>query len=141
MRRVDESSAEPARGSAVWRVRTKSNAPVWRRLAGQVLAQADVSTPSGQALLVRVARNSPLDLSDANGAASNDPLSALFAVVAAQTQMRGRTGWTITVIRPAAEWRAERKLFAQKVMADAIVADIALAIVDAIERGDRLWRE
>ena len=141
---MDNGSVEPEPGRSVttWRVRANSSAPFWRRLSRRLLAQAEVSAPEGQNFIVRVERNSPLDLSDANGvASSNDPLGVLLSVIATQAQTRGRTGWTIRVIRPATEWRAERKLFAQKVMADAIVADIAMSIVDAIERGDRLWRD
>jgi hypothetical protein len=43
------------------------------------------------------------------------------------------------VLAPATATRAERAKFRQDVTAQAIVADVASAVVQALARGDALW--
>jgi hypothetical protein len=64
-----------------------------------------------------------------------------MSLALAQAKTRGRTGWTIRVVSPPSAWRAERQRFVQSVMPDALVVDVALAVVGAIERGDHLWTD
>ena len=45
------------------------------------------------------------------------------------------------VLEPATVWRSERVIFRQPVNAVAIVAEVALVIADAVQRGDMLWNE
>jgi hypothetical protein len=54
---------------------------------------------------------------------------------------RGKTGWKISVVTVPTTARAAREIFRQDVLAQPIVADIALVVVEAIRRGDKLWAE
>jgi hypothetical protein len=54
-------------------------------------------------------------------------------------RLRGRTGWSIRVIKPPTAMKADREMFRQDVLARALVADIALVFVEALRRGEQLW--
>jgi hypothetical protein len=136
---VEETADRSSPPAAPWHVRKKAKIPFWQRLSPRVLAQTTVTAASGTVVVVRIRRNSPVDLSAPDGISSSDLASALVELVAAQAKTRGRTGWTIQVVRPATLWRAERSLFIQRVNAAPLVVDIALAVVDAIQRGEKLW--
>ena len=80
-----------------------------------------------------MARNSPI-----KGLTGNtDIIDAVVDIL----RVWGKTGWKISVLTVPTGTRAEREIFRQDVLAQAIVADIALVVVEAIRRGDRLWVE
>ncbi len=56
-------------------------------------------------------------------------------------RVRGKTGWKISVMTVATAARASREIFRQDVLAQPIVADVTLVVVEAIRRGDKLWAE
>jgi hypothetical protein len=128
---------EPASNLA-WRTLRDRRRPWWRRLSSQTLAQTEVFTPDAERYLVRVSRNSPIKTGTG---VVDDAGQGIGDLVVANLKARGRTGWTVKVVAPAAGRRAERELFRQEILAGPIVADVALAVVAALERGDALWDE
>jgi hypothetical protein len=102
-------------------------------MSGQALAQAKVAAPDEVSYLVRVARNSSIKRPTGN--------TDIIDAVVDNLRVWGKTGWKISVLTVPTTTRASREIFRQDVLAQAIVADIALVVVEAIRRGDRLWAE
>ena len=102
-------------------------------MSGQLLAQAEVAAPDGVNYLVRVVRNSPIKRPTGN--------TDIIDAVVDSLRVWGNTGWKISVLTVPTNTRASREIFRQDVLAQAIVADIAIVMVEATRRGDRLWAE
>jgi hypothetical protein len=136
---VSDQSAAGDAGDPVWKVLRSSKRPWWRRASAQTLAQVEVVAPDTVRYLVRVSRNAPI----AGGADAlrGGDVSSLAGLVVKNVGAFGDTGWTIAVLEPATAWRSERVIFRQPVNAVAIVADVALVIADAVQRGEILWDE
>jgi hypothetical protein len=66
-------------------------------------------------------------------------LNSAVEVAVDNVRLVGRTGWSITILKPPTGIRASRELYQQDVRAQAIMVDLAFVIVDALRRGDRLW--
>ena len=126
-------------GEPVWKVLRRSKRPWWRRVSAQTLAQVEVVTPHAVRYLIRISRNAPLQ-GGAEAFRGGDA-SSLASLVVRNVSAFGDTGWTVMVLEPATAWRSERVIFRQPVNAVAIVAEIALVIADAVQRGDILWDE
>jgi hypothetical protein len=126
-----------ASDEVVWRALVDKRRAVWRRLSAQTLAQAEVTAPDGTIYLVRISRNEPIK----GGGRNVGDLGSAIELAVENIRTAGATGWSISVLKPPTPFRAPRQLFRQKVHAQAIVVDIAFVIVEAIQRGDRLWDE
>ena len=123
----------------MWK-RLERNRPWYRRLASQTLTEALVTAPDGSRYIVRVRRNAPL-VGPHSGADSSDPVSMIMGLVKSNARVRGETGWTIEVVAPEGRWKGERVLYSQPVGARAILADVILAVTNAVQRGERFWTD
>ncbi|UQX89249.1 hypothetical protein M6D93_04405 [Jatrophihabitans telluris] len=122
-----------------WRVRVMPSRG-WRRWFNRTLAQADVATPQGGRYLVRIVRNLPFTQSPLGPFDDLVPQQiSLAALVAANVYPRGRTGWSVHVVKPATPWRAERVVFTRRSRDAADVVDRAVGLADAAYRGEKPW--
>jgi hypothetical protein len=134
-------SAEPggdATSGVAWK-RLNLDRPWYHKLASHPLAEAKVESTDGRTYFVRIRKNSPLI--GPQSVDASDPLSTVFGVVKANVEAGGETGWRIDVVAPASGWRRETVLYTQHVGARAIVVDVIMAVTQALERGDKLWRD
>ena len=124
-----------------WRVRQDDRR--WsRRWVQRSLAQADVIAPDGSRYLVRVSRNLPLRSTPLGPFDSMLPQHvSLPVLVAANLYKRGRTGWSVEILRPETAWRAQHVIFKQKVHAGSDVAAIAIASASSVHQGSKPWDE
>lgn len=111
----------------------------YQRLSAQHLAEAEVRAPDGTSYLVRVERNAPLARPSQIASEDGGSVTGLVNFVRINADLDGNTGWTITVLDVPRKWRSERIRYTQHVGAKAIVADVTVAITDALARGDTLW--
>lgn len=122
-----------------WRVRHTA-LPWWKRWLDRRLAQADVTAPDGTGYQVRVVRNLPLRESPLGPFDEFVPQHlSLAALVGANLYARGRTGWSVQVLRPETPWRSARVIHARRIRGGAEVADAALALVASVQRGELPW--
>jgi hypothetical protein len=124
-----------------WRVR-QNPLPWWRRWLDRRLALADVVAPDGARYNVRVLRNVPLRGSPLGPFDNLVPTHfSLPVLVAANLYARGRTGWVLEVATAETAWRASHVIYARRVRGGVEVADLALELAAAVQRGSRPWED
>jgi hypothetical protein len=122
-----------------WRVR-RTPLPWWRRWLDRRLAQADVIAPDGSRFHVRVLRNVPVRGSPLGPIDNFVPTHvSLPVLIGANLYTRGRTGWILEVARAETPWRASRVIYSRRVRGGPEVADAAVALASAVQRGDEPW--
>jgi hypothetical protein len=136
---MPEEVAEGLPSKLAWK-RLERDRPWYRRLASQALTEALVAAPDGTRYIVRVRRNAPLAGPD-SGADHSELISVILGLVKSNARVRGETGWTIDVVAPEGRWKGERVLYSQRVGARAILADVVLAVTNAVQRGDKFWQD
>jgi len=126
-------------GEPVWSVVRPARGGLGR-LTDRRVVQSDVVAPDGRRYRVAICRNRPWP--DSSLLSADDlALSALSAaaVVARAVAARGRFGWTITVSAPESKWRANRAVYRERSRDADVVANRALDLARAIQRGERPW--
>lgn len=122
-----------------WRVR-QGSLHGRRRWLDRRLAQADVVAPDGTLYQVRILRNLPFcesPLGPFDGVVPQQV--SLAALIGANLHARGRTGWSVQVVRPATRWRSERVVHTHRIRGGSEVADAALGLAAAVQRGETPW--
>jgi hypothetical protein len=116
--------------------------PWWKKWFDRRLAQADVTAPDQTRYHVRVSRNVPLresPLGPLEGMLPNH--ITLPILIGANAYTRGRTGWVLEVLAAETAWRAERVIHSRRVRGEADVADAAIELARAVQRGDQPWND
>jgi len=138
-RHTGEVTEESLDGEPVWSV-VRHDRTGWGRLTDRRVVQSDVVAPDGRRYRVAICRN--LLWHDSSLLSADDlALSALStaALVARAVAARGRFGWTIMVSTPETKWRANRTVHRERSRDADVVANRALALARAIQRGERPW--
>ena len=119
-----------------WWVRRRP-LPWWRRWLDRRLAQADVVAPDGDRFHIRVLRGVPLRDSPLGPFDNFLPQPVSLAVlVGANLSARRRARWLLQVLRAETPWRASHVIYTRKVRGGTEVADLALELAAAVQRGD-----